>query len=183
MKKFKNSSIFLDRDGTLNVDHGYVCNPEKIQLLDGIIPAIQLLKNAKYKLFLFTNQSGVSLGKYTKADVDACNNRLVDLIGIQDCFTEICIATEPPSQEKSYNYRKPSPRFILEMIKKYNLDPKKSYMVGDKDTDALAGIRAGINAIYLATGAPPTEFMVNIINSGQAIGFPSLLTFAQYLTA
>ncbi|MDR0351125.1 MAG: HAD-IIIA family hydrolase, partial [Puniceicoccales bacterium] len=165
MKKFKNSGIFLDRDGTLNVDHGYVCDPKKIQLLDGTAEAVHILKNAQCQLFLFTNQSGVFLKKYTKADVDSCNNRLIDLIGIRNCFTEICIATEPPNPEKSYFYRKPSPRFILEMIKKYGLNPKESHMVGDRDMDALAGIRAGINAIHLTTDRQTTELMATMINS------------------
>lgn len=181
MKRSKNSGIFLDRDGTLNVDHGYVCDPEEIQLLDGTTEAIHLLKNAEYKLFLFTNQSGVSLGKYTLADVEACNNKLISLLGIPNCFDEICIATEPPNQENSYLYRKPSPRFILEMIGKYDLSPRACYMVGDKDLDALAGINAGINAIHVATGKPRTDPLAALINSGKVTSFRDLLEFAKHL--
>lgn len=144
-------AIFLDRDGTLNVDYGYVYQPEKIQLIDGVKAAIQELVNQQFLLFLFTNQPGITRGIYQRSDVDACHDRLFELLG-GNFFTEICVADE--DQYDLNNYRKPSPKFILEMIEKYTLDPEFCYMIGDKETDAFAGVAAGIQSILLDSDYP-----------------------------
>jgi D-glycero-D-manno-heptose 1,7-bisphosphate phosphatase len=102
-------------------------------------------------LLLFTNQSGIGRGYYTLADAEACNARMLELLGLgDDLFTAICIAPEAPDQPSLY--RKPSPRFITESIATYSLDPARCWMVGDRDSDLAAGLAAGIRAAAVCTG-------------------------------
>lgn len=177
-KKSIAKALFLDRDGTLNVDYGYVFQPQKIQLLPNVIDAIHIFQKLNYLLFLFTNQPGIERGMYTRADVDACHQRLFQLLG-ENPFTEICIA-----QEANYapeNYRKPSPKFINEMVAKYQLNPKQCYMVGDKETDAFAGINGNIQSVLLDSDYPRSERCVSGIRSGNILTFSDLISFARYL--
>ncbi len=141
-----NKAIFFDRDGTLNHDSGYLCNPDDVVLLTGVRETLRNFKDAGYMLFLFTNQSGVARGYFGMDAVEAVNGRLFELLG-GNIFDGICIATEDPDNDGPDSYRKPSPRYILEMIEKFDLDRSKSFIVGDRKRDLEAGIRAGINAI------------------------------------
>ena len=146
---FENTkAVFLDRDGTLIRHVHYLHEPEKVELLPGVADALKLLLDRAVKLFLFTNQSGVARGLFTLADVEAVNRRMLDLIGLGDeIFTEVCIATEMPSDEPGY--RKPSPRFILESLAKHRIPKENAVMVGDNPTDWEAGNRAGIQVVAI----------------------------------
>ncbi|MDR1433265.1 MAG: HAD-IIIA family hydrolase [Puniceicoccales bacterium] len=170
-------AIFLDRDGTIIVDKNYPSDPEGVELLSGAREAITLLKNFGCLLFLFSNQSGIGRGLLTFDDANACNRRMVTLLGCGDgVFDEICMATEAPSADPIY--RKPSPRFILEMIEKYGLSKKNCHMVGDKESDVFAGINAGINsALILENLEGNGNFSANF--DWQV--FPSILVFSNWL--
>lgn len=146
-----NKALFLDRDGTLVVDKHYLKDPNDVELLPGVSAFLQEAKACGYLLFLFTNQSGVRRGYYTNADIMRCNERMLELLNLPgDYFDAMCIAEELPTDVQVY--RKPSPRFILEMIEKYDLDPKECWMIGDKIDDLAAGINGGINSAWVATG-------------------------------
>jgi len=139
-------AVFLDRDGTLIEHVPYLSDPEKVRLLPFTREAIQALLDKQYHLFLFTNQSGVGRGFFDLQAVEACNRKMMELLGWPgSIFTQICIAPEHPDQPSIY--RKPSPRFILDMIHQYQLVPHACYMVGDSDCDVEAGKAAGIPAI------------------------------------
>ena len=141
-------ALFLDRDGTLIVDEGYLSDPQKVCLLPEVRETLAVLKSQGALFFLHSNQSGVGRGYYTLKEAEACNQRMLDLLGLgNDLFTEVCLATGTP--ENPCPYRKPSPRFILECIQKYHLDPEKCWMVGDRLCDVEAGLAAHINAICL----------------------------------
>jgi HAD superfamily hydrolase (TIGR01662 family) len=93
LQKSIQKAIFLDRDGTLNVDYYYVSNPDKIHLIDGAREAVEILIRQEFLLFLFTNQPGIEHKIYTNEDVEACNQRTIELLG-NPHFTEICIVSE-----------------------------------------------------------------------------------------
>jgi HAD superfamily hydrolase (TIGR01662 family) len=169
-------AIFLDRDGTLNVDYYYVSNPDKIHLIEGAREAVGMLIRQEFLLFLFTNQPGIEQKIYTKEDVEACNQRTIELLG-NPHFTEICIASEATYAPE--HYRKPSPRFINEMVEKYQLERSECYMVGDKETDAFAGINAGIPAILLESEYARSPQCENLIREGKILVFKNLLDFTQ----
>ena len=146
-----NKALFLDRDGTLIPDKGYLSDPAGVELIPGVPNALKTARDLGYLLFLFTNQSGIGRGFYTLADAQACNQRMLDLLGLgDDLFTAICIAPESPDQP--LEYRKPSPRFILEMRAKHSLDPEQCWMVGDRESDIEAGHNANIHSAALCTG-------------------------------
>lgn len=170
--------IFLDRDGTLIADKHYLKSPDKVELLDGVVEAIGMLLELNCRLFLFSNQSGISRGLLTLADVDACNAKMLNMIGYGNIFSDVCIAPEGPNDP--IRYRKPSPRFINEMIEKHHLQKSACFMVGDKFCDLLAGINAGITPVLV--GSDHSDFEVNnLIKNMDYLRFSSLLKFAIFL--
>lgn len=149
-------ALFLDRDGTLIKDCGYLSNPKQVELLPGVKETLLRLKQNGVLLFLFTNQSGVGRGYFTMQEVNACNQRMLDLLGAdENFFCRIGISTGTP--EHPDEYRKPSPKFILECIKDFRLNPDKCWMVGDKSSDVLAGKNAGVHTIALGTADKNAE--------------------------
>ncbi len=142
-----NSALFLDRDDTLVEDAGYMSDPGQIKLLPGVAEALRRAAE-HFRLYLFTNQSGIGRGFYTMADAVACNERLIELLELPSPgFHGICIAPETPEQPPVY--RKPSPRYILEAIERDNLDKKRCHMIGDRISDLESGLNAGIQSILI----------------------------------
>ncbi|MDR0742274.1 MAG: HAD-IIIA family hydrolase [Puniceicoccales bacterium] len=173
-------AIFLDRDGTIIADKNYLKDPDGVELLPEAKDAISNLKSAKCMLFLFSNQSGIGRGIISMDDVSRCNLRMMELLGYgSNTFDAICIAPESP--DNTPIYRKPSPRFIVEMVEKFDLAKENCYMVGDKESDILAGINAQINAILIATdGGTKTPFFEHQKNKEIRV-FSSLFEFSKWL--
>jgi len=144
-------ALFLDRDGTLILDKHYLADPAGVELVPGVAGALARARSLGYRLFIHTNQSGIGRGMYTVDDVHRCNVRMDELLGLPSpIFDDICIAPEGPEQPTLY--RKPSPRFILETIERYQLDPRHCWMVGDRTSDVETGLNAKINAVAVCTG-------------------------------
>lgn len=144
-------ALFLDRDGTLILDQDYLADPAGVEILPGIPAALRRARELGYALFLFTNQSGIGRGYYTLDQAHAVNARMDELLGLPaPIFREICIAPERPDQPSLY--RKPSPRFILDMIARYSLDPAQCYMVGDRPSDIESARNAGVHPVAVCTG-------------------------------
>jgi D-glycero-D-manno-heptose 1,7-bisphosphate phosphatase len=156
-------AIFLDRDGTLNVDHGYVHEIDDFQFIDGAIDACRTLKEMGYALVLVTNQSGIARGKFTEDQfmhltewMDwSLADRDVDLDGIYFC-------PHHPDGEGEYRQicecRKPKPGMFIDAQKELNIDMAASYMVGDKPEDMQAAAAAGVGTkVLVRTGKPVTE--------------------------
>jgi len=136
-------AVFLDRDGTLIEHKPYLRDPADVALLPGVREALAEALDRAVKLFLFTNQSGVGRGLFTMDDVHAVNRRMIDLLGLgASPFAAICIAPETPFEPSAY--RKPSPRFIHEMLAAHAIDKESAWMVGDSPVDWEAGLNAGI---------------------------------------
>lgn len=136
-------AVFFDRDGTLIEHVPYIRDPAHVVLLPGVREALVRLAEASVRIFLFTNQSGVGRGLFTMADVEAVNQRMIELldVGMQP-FAGVCIAPELPGS--STGYRKPSPRYIHEMLDVHGIDARAAWMVGDSPVDWEAGIAAGV---------------------------------------
>ncbi|MDR2629087.1 MAG: HAD-IIIA family hydrolase [Puniceicoccales bacterium] len=172
------AAIFLDRDGTIIADKNYLKDPNDVELLPGARDAISNLKSARCMLFLFSNQSGIGRGIISMDDVSRCNLRMMELLGHgPDIFDAICIAPESPDAIPVY--RKPSPKFIVEMVEKFGLAKENCYMAGDKESDILAGINAQINAVLIATDGG-TSFLAHQENKGIWV-FSSLFEFSKWL--
>ncbi|WP_415908216.1 D-glycero-alpha-D-manno-heptose-1,7-bisphosphate 7-phosphatase [Oleiharenicola sp. Vm1] len=144
-------ALFLDRDGTIIFDRDYLADPAGVELIPGAAGALRRARALGYLLFLFTNQSGIGRGLHTIEDTHRCNARMNELLDLGPApFAGICIAPEAPDQPSLY--RKPSPRFILEMIAQHALDPAQCWMIGDRESDLDAGLAAGIRSAAVCTG-------------------------------
>ena len=139
-------AIFLDRDGTLMKDVGYCSNPGDVELLEGVAELLPKLKAAGFKLVIVTNQSGIGRGYFTEEDFWSVQHELEKQLGpgVIDA-TYFCADTPQNGSER----RKPNPGMLLEAAKELGIDLERSYMIGDKMSDAQAGIRAGVRATIL----------------------------------
>ena len=138
-----NRAIFLDRDGTLNVDKNYLSNPAELVIIPGTSAALRRLTDAGYLLFIVTNQSGIGRGYYSLANMHAVNDLLCAELardGIR--FEKIYYAPEAP--EDPSRGRKPSPQFLFDARDEFQLDLAESYMIGDKLIDVECGWNAGV---------------------------------------
>lgn len=169
-------AVFLDRDGTLIEDRHFVGAVDQVALLPGTREALSRLLATGTKLFILTNQSGVNRGYFTLADVEAVNRRMIDLLDLGPApFAGICIAPERP--DESARYRKPSPRFIEEMLEEHGLARNSAWMIGDRPSDWEAGMAAGVNVAAIMAAMPPAEWEMRRLALGVR-GYASLLAWA-----
>ena len=159
----KGPAVFLDRDGTLNVEHGYVHEIDNFQFIDGAIEALQELKKMGFALVLITNQSGIARGMFSEDQFMQLTewmdwslaDRDVDLDGIYFCPHLPDAPVEAYRQE--CDCRKPHPGMLLSAQKHLDIDMAASYMVGDKTEDVLAGKAAGVGTnVLVRSGKPVT---------------------------
>lgn len=145
-------AVFLDRDGTLNIEKSYLCDPDQLVLFPDVIPSLQRLIENHFLLFVVTNQSGIGRGYYTEEDMHRVNKRLEAVLRPEGItFQKIYFAPEAP-EIPSYG-RKPSPQFLLDAAAEFDLNLAHSYMIGDKLSDVECGWNAGVQAsILLRTG-------------------------------
>ncbi len=174
-------ALFLDRDGTLIIDKVYLADPAGVELFPGVAAALGRARALGFKLFLFTNQSGIGRGLHTLEDTHRVNARMEEMIELpRPLFDGICIAPDWPA--KPGGYRKPSPRFILETLAADpSLDPAQCWMVGDSAADIGAGLGAKIKVAAVRTGKIDPLALPEAERPGVPI-FPNFPTFAATLT-
>jgi len=140
----KKPAVFLDRDGTINYDYGYIHKFSEFKFRPHVIKGLQYLSKKKYLLFIVTNQAGIAKGKFKLRDLIKLNRQLkkylvkkkVKINEIQYC------PFHPKGSIKRYRkktgFRKPGNLMIKKILKKWNVDLKKSFMIGDKNSDKIA---------------------------------------------
>ena len=150
-------AVFLDRDSTLNVDHGYTHKVEDFAWMPGAPAALALFHRHGIACFIVTNQGGIGKGLYTEADMAAFNDHLcheAEQAGGRITDIAFC-ASHPDATDTELRApsprRKPAPGMILELAEKWNIDLASSVMIGDRDSDVVAGQAAGCHA-YLFDG-------------------------------
>lgn len=145
-------AIFLDRDGTLIVETGYLHEPDKVELIPGTGDAVRRLADAGFELFIVTNQAGIGRGYFTKDQMHATNERVcAEFSKNRVTFRKIYFAPEAPDQPS--RNRKPSPQMILDARDEFGIDLGASYMVGDKVIDVECGTNAGVKlSVLVRTG-------------------------------
>ena len=129
-------AIFLDRDGTINVDVSYLHEIEKVEFLPGAIEALRLLKEKGYLLIVVSNQSGVGRGYFSLEDVQRINDYM------NECLLEKHAQIDafyycPHTPEEKCQCRKPGIELYLKAADTFQIDFHNSYMVGDKESDIL----------------------------------------------
>lgn len=150
-------AIFLDRDGTINVEKDYIYKSEDLVFEEGTIEALKTFKNLEYILIVVSNQSGIARGYFTEEDLNIFNNNMNEILkknGVE--ITEFYCCPHHPNgigeYKKVCECRKPNNKMIEDAIKKYNIDREKSYMVGDKISDIEAGFKSNLKTVLVKTG-------------------------------
>lgn len=146
----KRKAAFLDRDGILIEDPGYLRRADDVRLRTDLLPLLKRLQDQDYLLIVCTNQAGIAKGKITPAEYQTVHARMVDLLeqeGIHLTDTFMCPFHEEavlPQYRRASYCRKPQPGMILEAAEKHDVDLARSFMIGDKVSDRieLAGFRS-----------------------------------------
>lgn len=154
----KNKAVFLDRDGTVNIDKDYLYKIEDFQFETGVTDTLKYVYDKGYKLIIISNQSGVARGYFAISDVEKLHDHIkkkaaefgFEITGIYYCphYTKGII------KEFSIDCgcRKPGIELIEKAVRDHNIDIKKSFMIGDKEADILAGKYAGLKTVLIGTG-------------------------------
>ena len=151
-------ALFLDRDGTINVDTDYPSDPAEIELRPQMLPAIAAANRAGIPVVVVTNQSGIARGYFGWSVFAAVNGRVLDLLRDQGMFVDMVLACAyheagvGPLAIPDHPMRKPNPGMLVEAGKRLALDLQRSLIVGDKPADMQAGERAGLARGWLVDG-------------------------------
>lgn len=143
-------ALFLDRDGVLNVDHGYIFRIADFEPVDGVFDALRLAAARGYALIIVTNQSGIGRGYFSQGDYDALEDHIRQLFAAEG-ITLTGIYHCPHRPHEDCDCRKPRPGMILRAAREHGIDLARSMMIGDKPSDAEAARCAGVGRIVLVT--------------------------------
>ena len=141
-------ALFLDRDGTVNIDYGYVYRPKEFKLIEGIVDLCLDAQEKGYLIIVITNQSGIARGYYTEEDFQKLNRHMINLfasLGVK--ITDVFYCPELDGYR-----RKPECGMFIEAQKKYNIDMSQSVSIGDSERDIQAAQKAGVGMNVLFTG-------------------------------
>ncbi len=146
-----NKAVFLDRDGVINVDKNYVHKITDFEFIENSVKALKSFKDMGYKLIIITNQSGIGRGLYSIKDYKILKRQIdlsLQVAGIKIDAEYFC----PHSPDDNCRCRKPSSFLIEKAAKRFNINLKESYFVGDKTSDIKAGKTAGLKTVLVRTG-------------------------------
>jgi len=132
MKKQK--ALFLDRDGIINIDHGYVSKIEDFHFSSGIFELLHLFVNQGYLLFIVTNQSGIGRGYYTQDDFDTLTQWMLDTFKKNNIHIQKVLYC-PHAPDETCLCRKPKTGMIDDILKHYSINLEQSWLIGDKQSD------------------------------------------------
>ncbi len=141
--------VFLDRDGVLNQDtDGYIFRPDDLLIPDGTVEALRRLKAAGYLLIVVTNQAGIAKGLYSREDVWKCYDYFQEQCG--HLLDDLYFCPHHPEYTTASLLRKPDSLMLEKAIAKHRIDRDRSWMIGDRERDVLAGRKAGVRTIRIA---------------------------------
>jgi len=154
-------TVFLDRDGTLNRDTGYIKSPDDLTLLPGVGAALARLKQAGARLIVVTNQSGLGRGYFAGKDLDAIHARLRELL-IEHKVTLDGIYFCPHRPDDGCNCRKPAPGMIDRAVEEMRVDLGRAYVIGDSSRDIELAKQVGAHSLLVLTGPSGTETLADL---------------------
>jgi D-glycero-D-manno-heptose 1,7-bisphosphate phosphatase len=172
-------ALFLDRDGVLVVDSGYLHRPEDVVLVAGTAEAVAAVNRAGIPVILVTNQAGIGRGYYGWDDFDAVQRQLIDRLAEEDAHVDLVLACachaegRGPYAAAEHPWRKPRPGMFLEAGRMLELDLTRSFVVGDQVSDLQAGAAAGLRegALVQGGGDPTAEGPAWLREGATAAGF------------
>jgi D-glycero-D-manno-heptose 1,7-bisphosphate phosphatase len=140
-----NKAVFLDRDGTINVDKHYVYKPEDFEFISGVPQAIKSLNDKGYKVIVISNQSGIARGFYTASDVEKLHGYVDGELAKQGAKIDAYyICPHHPDFTGECECRKPKTGLVDMAVREFDVDVSLSYMVGDKESDEECARAAGL---------------------------------------
>lgn len=143
-----NKALFLDRDGTINIDFGYVYKKDDLRFIETSLKGIRIFQERGYLIIVITNQSGIGRGLFTIEQADAFNHEMIRQLGFRGINVK-AVYMCPHSPDEGCSCRKPSPELILKAKNDYDIDLSRSFMFGDKSSDVEAGKRAGVKSFLI----------------------------------
>lgn len=155
----KQKAVFLDRDGTINKNIGFLRNIDEFELLPFVGEAIKKMNDMGYLVIVVTNQPVIARGEVSEEELFEIHNKMETLLGEKGAYLD-AIYYCPHHPQKGYagervelkidcGCRKPQPGMLLQAAKDFNIDLSQSWMVGDSEADIMAGKRAGCKTVYL----------------------------------
>lgn len=153
-----NKAVFLDRDGTINIEKKYLYKIEDFEFIDGAQNAIKLLNDSGYKVIVITNQAGIARGYYNEGDVENLHLYISEELRKYGAHIDaFYYCPHHPSEGKGIykincDCRKPKSGLYRRAIEEFNISAQESYVVGDKVSDLIPGIALNMKAILLETG-------------------------------
>lgn len=146
----KNRALFLDRDGVINIDKGYVYRVDDFIFTDKIFHITEYFQNRGYLIFVITNQSGIARNYYSEQDFAILTEWMVDEFSKRKIkINKVYHCPHHPEFNSACSCRKPEPGMILKAAEEFNIDLSQSVLIGDNDTDLEAGKNAGVGKNYL----------------------------------
>ncbi|MGD0586810.1 MAG: D-glycero-beta-D-manno-heptose 1,7-bisphosphate 7-phosphatase [Oryzomonas sp.] len=150
-------AVFVDRDGTINVEKEYLYRVDEFEFIPGAPQALRLLNEAGFLVVVVSNQSGVARGYFTEEDVDILHRHIAAQLAKTGARVDAWYyCPHHPSGRGSYSLpcrcRKPMPGMLLEAARRHNIDLAASVMIGDKLVDVETGLAAGCRTILVRTG-------------------------------
>jgi D-glycero-D-manno-heptose 1,7-bisphosphate phosphatase len=151
-------ALFLDRDGVLNIDHGYVGSRDRWDWVQNAREAVSFATAHGWHVFLVTNQAGIARGLFGESDVDALLTWVADELrragGTLDDWRYCPYHTEAKidAYRRDSEWRKPAPGMLIDLMRAWNVDPRHCLMIGDKDTDIQAAAAAGVRSALFPGG-------------------------------
>ena len=172
-------AVFIDRDGTLNEEVGYLHRAEDVVLVPGAAEALARLNALGIPVVVVTNQSGVGKGRYGWDDFHNVMDRITEMLSTVDAHMDAIYAAAHHERGKGeYNHpdhpdRKPNPGMLMRAAEEHNIDLSRSWMIGDKEIDLGAGRNAGCKVALVLTGygpqVDPALADIVAVNLGEAV--------------
>jgi D,D-heptose 1,7-bisphosphate phosphatase len=161
----KLSAVFLDRDGVINSDPGYISDPANLHLYPYSAEAVRILNSLDYLVIVVTNQSGIARGYFTARQIEAVHQKMRDELAKQKaCIDKIYFSPyHKDGSVQPYNIshpdRKPQTGMFQQAKIEFNLDPSASFMIGDRLSDMIFAHRAGLVPILVLSGDGKTDLL------------------------